>query len=251
MKKLIVSGDSFSSDYVRMQLKNPANVCYDPDIDIEPFPIWPEILAEKLGMELINVAVPASGNEYILSSIMDVLIETDPGDNGLVLAMWSEYVRIDIESTSGWIRVRPRRQFRADKPVSKWHDKAIQAMKDLPYNQLSNIMRGMGIGMKDASFQKSMRMMFCFQSVCESMGVPYLQMQALPPVAKPEWILESPYYNKLKNFLGYPIIESIGGHDLSTFFKDEHIISKRDYHPNAKGHKYIAELMEGWINEKR
>ena len=109
----------------------------------------------------------------------------------------------------------------------------------------------MGMGMKDASFQKSMRMMFCFQSVCESMGVPYLQMQALPPVAKPEWILESPYYNKLKNFLGYPIIESIGGHDLSTFFKDEHIISKRDYHPNAKGHKYIAELMEGWINEKR
>ena len=57
---------------------------------------WPDQLANLLDMELINVSHNRCGNNYILSSLTDAIYDNDPKDIGLVIAMWSEYDRIDF-----------------------------------------------------------------------------------------------------------------------------------------------------------
>ena len=83
MKKiLLVSGCSFTEpNYISS---------YYPDMDCS-WPKWPEVLAEKLDMECINLARNGGGNEYIYSSLFDEITNrsTLPDRIGLVIASWS------------------------------------------------------------------------------------------------------------------------------------------------------------------
>ena len=58
MSKLIVSGCSYTDNIW---------------IDSHGFTPWPEKLAEKLGMECINLGASGAGNEYVMSSLIHVL----------------------------------------------------------------------------------------------------------------------------------------------------------------------------------
>ena len=60
-KKLIVSGCSYTDDYATTQ-------------NLKPFPLWPELLAEKLDMECINVGKIAFGNKAIYSTLIDQVV---------------------------------------------------------------------------------------------------------------------------------------------------------------------------------
>ena len=62
MKKLIVSGCSFTENYAKT-------------IGLKEWPNWPELLADSLGMELINLGKSGQGNEYIYSSLLDTVIK--------------------------------------------------------------------------------------------------------------------------------------------------------------------------------
>lgn len=53
---------------------------------------WPQLLADKLGYECVNLARPASGNFRIFMSILNT--EFQPGD--LVITAWSFFTRFDI-----------------------------------------------------------------------------------------------------------------------------------------------------------
>ena len=60
-KKLIVSGCSYTDDYATTQ-------------NLKPFPLWAELLAEKLDMECINVGKIAFGNKAIYSTLIDQVV---------------------------------------------------------------------------------------------------------------------------------------------------------------------------------
>ena len=49
-QKLIVAGCSYVDDYTKTQ-------------NLKSFPIWPDLLAKKLGMECINLGKCAAGNK--------------------------------------------------------------------------------------------------------------------------------------------------------------------------------------------
>ena len=93
-KLLICSGDSFTDPHYRS--------ISHPEIDTS-WPKWPEVLAKKLDMRLINLGRSGSGNEYIYSSIQDTIesIE-DKSQIGLVIAGWSQCFRIDFEKDRKW-----------------------------------------------------------------------------------------------------------------------------------------------------
>ena len=55
---------------------------------------WPNQLAELLDMELVNTSRNGAGNEYILGEISKAICSYN--NIGLVVAMWSEFERIDI-----------------------------------------------------------------------------------------------------------------------------------------------------------
>ena len=70
-KFLIVGGDSFTDKLFRSSAH--------PILDTS-WPKWPEILAEKLDMQCINMGKAGQGNEYIYSTIQDIIVRQKDKD---------------------------------------------------------------------------------------------------------------------------------------------------------------------------
>jgi len=92
-KLMIVSGDSFTtSDYQSIHY---------PKINTN-WTVWPELVADKLGMTCINLAKSGFGNEYIYSSLLDEIVKHPIEDIGFVFAGWSEPKRMDWTIKGYW-----------------------------------------------------------------------------------------------------------------------------------------------------
>ena len=87
MKKMIVVGDSFGSNYVEQMNSNTPDFRWDLIGDmstnedkqpnwkyIKPFPIWPEIIAKHLNLSLTNLSSSGLGNWAIYSMALDTIM---------------------------------------------------------------------------------------------------------------------------------------------------------------------------------
>ena len=86
---------------------------------------WGEQLAERLDMELVNLSCNGCGNEFILTTLTKEISKTKKDDIGLVIAMWSEFERIDFPRSSGSFRFDEKKQEDGTiyyKPVSETMD---------------------------------------------------------------------------------------------------------------------------------
>ena len=240
MKYLICSGDSFTDANYRSS--------NHPQMDVS-WPKWPELLAEKLNMQIINLGRSGQGNEYILSSIQDTIesIE-DKNQIGLIIAGWSQAFRIDYQESNHW---RPA--------ALKWNDGGILISADV-YGDIFGWVR------------KSLRLYKNFEYICEYHNIPYLQFQMIPMYI--DWLRRGGrlYSGDIKvdkrkiqkilieyddiinqdKFMGWPISKEIGGYNLAEKIVDfypsgPYIISKRDGHPNAEGQEKIAEYIYDWL----
>ena len=98
MKKiLLVGGCSYSNDRFRS--------VHHPDLDVS-WPKWPQLLAEKLDMQLVNLSESGAGQEYIYSNIIDKLQTIDHSKIGLVIAAWSTAPRRDYQIESLYLKNR-------------------------------------------------------------------------------------------------------------------------------------------------
>ena len=61
-KKLIISGCSYTHNYARQE-------------KLPEFPIWGEILSEKLDMELVNLSQCGFGNRAIYTTLVEKMLE--------------------------------------------------------------------------------------------------------------------------------------------------------------------------------
>ena len=69
MKKiLLVAGCSYSNEKF--------SSVHHPDLDVS-WPKWPQLLAEKLDMQLVNLSESGAGQEYIYSNIIDKSFSTE------------------------------------------------------------------------------------------------------------------------------------------------------------------------------
>ena len=250
MKKyLIVSGDSF----VDRKFRSAAH----PEMDVS-WPMWPELLAEKLDMRLINLGKSGQGNEYIYSALQDTIEEfKDKNEIGMVVVGWSQCFRMDYQDVGGeWCteRINPYSD------VFGWVKKSLRICKSLEY-------------------------------MCEHYNIPYVQTQMIPMYidwlrglaptdqevmfgGKDIWddrteypgdwkvdIIEIQklllkYDNRINhnNFIGWPISRAIGGYPLSIqelgVVGSPYIISDYDGHPNALGHKKLTEVIYSFIQTR-
>ena len=86
---------------------------------------WGEQLAERLDMELVNLSCNGCGNEFILTTLTKEISKTKKDDIGLVIAMWSEFERIEFPRSVGSFRFDERKQEDGTiyyKPVSETID---------------------------------------------------------------------------------------------------------------------------------
>jgi hypothetical protein len=256
-KKLIISGCSYTDNYARKQ-------------KMEEFPIWGELLAEQLDMDLINLSRCGYGNGAIYHTLIEEILNRK--DIGLVVAMWSEVQRVSfftnkkpVPLKNGGVHISdPWDCFHPERIVldAEWHDKFfIPPTKNtkksgLKYD-ISVALRNKFLDDIKGGVKESIGYMYAFQTICESNNIPHLQIQGCQPLmgkAEPlqgiqykelcNFIIESPYIDKInKTFIGWPIDPRIGGYSIDSKLEDKHRFSPEDTHPNKEGHKLISEIL--------
>ena len=249
MKYLIVSGDSNADpDFDSIS---------HPDWDFT-YPKWPELLGEKLGMKVINVARSGQGNEYIYTTLRNEIIKIkDKSEIGLVIAAWSQAPRKDYKEGTNWSAVR------------------IDPHGNLPF-----------------WVEKSLGHYMSFQILCERYNLPYVHFQMIElfehyingiqpsqtdihygadPNTRSKYpgnknkdeasILKSimKYEKKLdtSKFMGWPPTKKLGGYrirDKIPLWDDKRStlrISKYDNHPNEEGHKVVTNIIFDLLKKKK
>ena len=231
-KTLIASGCSWTNE----NFWSDSN----PDIDCS-WPKWPELLAKKLDMECINLGRSGAGNEYIFSSLLDQIKQTNKDNIGLVIPAWTQTNRKDIKVRGIW--------------------KHIDGFYKPDYTAIHNKMPPKSIA---GNTDRSIRYYYSLQEICKSKKIPLKQFQMLPFFRSnkelPKGLLictrevnilyNNPYFKKIdNNFIGWPTERRLGGFnfcdDILDIYANErtYCISDLDNHPNAKGHEKIAEFL--------
>jgi hypothetical protein len=202
-KKLVIGGCSWSDiEYVNL-INSPKGVVpgqrYDGDIiTIKNFPNWAQLLAKKLDMELVCLAKCGFGQQGIFSTIQDYVVSHDPKEIGLCIAAWSKSQRANWQKIS-----------------LNWDDSKPNLYGHVHFWILD-----------------SLRYMYAFQTLMENNRIPYRHFQMISlfidhlyeveykdngiPFRKIynsccDVIKTSPYFHKMKNFIGWPIIDECGG----------------------------------------
>ena len=258
-KQLIIGGCSYTDNYAKKH-KMPE------------FPIWGELLADKLDMDLINLGRCGFGNQAIYTTILERTLKEK--NVGLIVAMWSEVQRLNIYKNT---QLNPKWQhynwqcFHPERIVldAEWHDQFYKPPSKNPKKSglqwdVSNVYRDYDIDCIKGATISSLSFMYSFQNFCEANDIPYLQVQGCQPLmGKSEptqniqykeffnLIINSPYVYKIKDtFLGVPIDPRIGGYSIDSKLEDEHRFAPEDTHPNEIGHKFISEVLYNAISSK-
>ncbi len=257
MKYLIVSGDSnTTADFDSIS---------HPDMDFN-YKKWPELLAEKLGMKVINLARSGQGNEYIYTTLRNKIVNIKNKDEiGLVIAAWSQ---------------APRKDYKDLNDLNLKHDER-KGWRAVRINTHGNLLYWV---------EKSLGHYLDFQILCERYNIPHVQFQMIelyehylagimpsqtdvhfganpdvqskyPGDAKKDeatilkMILE--YEKKLdtSKFMGWPPVQQLGGWrfkdqlDLWTFKKSPSRVSALDNHPNELGHITVCDKINILLQE--
>jgi hypothetical protein len=235
MKKiLLVSGCSFTTDNYQSM--------YHPNMDTN-WPKWPELLANKMDLRIINLGRSGAGNEYIFNSISDALIEYG-SQVQYVIAAWSQVQRRDYTT-----RISNRTN----------HSSSHFDLKGDIYYFLD----------------RTYRYYFMLQTICDLHKVRFKQFQMIESYrdyikgiefssndrrVRPDkkitheraltHIKQNPYYKAIRseNWIGWPGVKGIGGYNIESHItedrtKKEYMISESDKHPSANGHEKYAEYI--------
>lgn len=247
-KVLIVSGDSFTDPFNRSAAH--------PILDCS-WPKWPELLAEKLDMDCINLGRSGAGNKYIYSSLRDFILKHPKKYNrntykhidndriGLVIAGWSQCFRSD------W-------QFGK---YGKWRHERMPMEKN-----------GDLLGW----LHESLNYYLGFQTLCNSEAIKYMHTQMIPmyidyivglPPTEQQIIYHG--WDREKDTVTYqgdkvkvlkeiykiyddyePLIDNCfywknDSLNMGLFgnWPNDYVISEFDNHPNAEGHELIAQIL--------
>lgn len=258
-KKLIVSGCSYTDNWWTRE---------------HGVRVWPEILAEKLDMDCINLGQCGRGNEYIFQTIID---EIQKHKNiGLVIPMWSEWNRIDFQrnqkSPNGysWNTVRTGTELRKDKlsEFSRITDDHIRLI-----NQMENSFYIRNLFGAKICIERTIRFFYLFQEIMTLKRLNYIQSSAVYPIPLDiikddgrgwndelfiKTFFNSIYFDEInhKKFFGWPVLSQLGGDtmdemllrltpesDIKDGIGTKYTMSATDSHPNEAGHTLIAERL--------
>ena len=234
-KKLIAAGCSFTEHYLSSTIS--------PDIDYD-FPRWPKHLSNMVDMECVNVGRCGAGNDQMLARTLDATLKEK--DIGLVVVMWSEWRRVGfncLRDSNHWIHVTPH-------DLESWKIPVLE--KQNSYHVTRNTLRTFIHAEKILSDIPHMFIQGTTNLSWEEDNI-WAPKRYSPRVAASE-ILKSPYFDYIENnigdkFIGWPIMHEIGGYSIDNILDKEdparlkYRISEDDTHPNAAGHKFIAEFL--------
>ena len=276
-KYLIVSGCSWT---------DPHQYSEDPKVSndiVKNYYRWPNILADKLNMKLINFGKYASGNEYICSSLIDNILamsEDERSNIGLVIAAWSEAKRTDFEFKKNENDYYVKNLFENKYKEYRYNPKYI--WDSILY---TDPLRG------DMFYRvkQSIRYMYMLQTFLKHNNIPYKMVQSVPLEKLPnlgtefnlglafgtsqrslqgakevedifkqqvaDELSQFPIYNLIdkNNFISWPILNSSLYKKLDRakdFISNLNVKTdgRQDNHPNQSGHNKISNIILNNIN---
>jgi hypothetical protein len=251
-KKLIAIGCSFTEHCT----------ITTPDFDYN-FPRWPQHLADKLDMECVNLGQCGSGNKQILSKIINTVLTEK--NIGIVVVMWSQFQRLDFEySSTEWMQINL--DLDIDQTKIDW-DYKQKNFKELhsPHSAIQDALRTFILAEKllkdiphlyiqgpDAvSFYRTKKLL-TDDNYRESKKKRVYTGTFFYPTSIIKLFFLSSYFdyvekNLSEKFIGWPIMQELGGYSVTNILdkldpeRTQLRISKEDSHPNAEGHKIIAQ----------
>ena len=244
-KKLVASGDSFTAGLTPKD-KNGKMIIDIGGKSINPsFPLWPELLGEMLDMDVINLGLSGTGNEYIYNSLIDNLSTID--NIGLTVSCWSSHDRLDFNFPQACKTLRIDTNNFEHWLYTGWPERVKNKYKPVVDSMLEKNMVS-----SEYNFFKSLRWYHAYQNFCEVNNISYLQCSAILGGSGSanvknnvkSMMLDHPIFYQIKedNFIGWPIFNSLGGFNMDDKIGDNRV-SEEDYHPNAKGHKIMADIL--------
>ena len=253
MKKLIVSGCSYTAkDYISSA---------HPEMDCS-WPKWPEMLAKKLDMEIVNLAYNGAGNRFILQTLLEAIERTPKDEIGLVVAAWSQSNRDD------WQEYKSNFKFNNERFVKgfKWQNTRTNRPGDvfswvretlLGYITLQNVCKRYDIPLRQ--FQ----MISLYEGWTD--GLERLEKDKLAGLPKYEYkgdmradrkqirlhIKEYEQFINHNTFFGYEktndLNDKISPALWANIQDDIHKISTIDEHPNKLGQEKLTEIIYDWM----
>tara|TARA_S200000501_G_scaffold202617_1_gene190617 strand:- start:28 stop:771 length:744 start_codon:yes stop_codon:yes gene_type:complete len=242
MKKiLLVSGDSFTDPDWWSE--------FHPEMETE-WPKWPEILAKKLDMECVNLGKSGSGQEFIYTSLLEYITNPNKDINriGLVVPAWSQCQRKDYQK--GWGGRWTNRRLDIDGDIFGWINRSLKYMLslqvlceryNLPYKQFQmiNLFNDYLYGLKPGDSEvKSGKYPLDFRTKYPG-NIQKDKQKILQIISNYEERINT------KNFIGWPMINELGGYAFShhVLREQKYKVSELDSHPNKEGQEKIAEFL--------
>lgn len=242
--KILVGGCSFTNkDYPSTARPVPLD-----------FKMWPELLQEKTGKEVINTAKNGYGNEAIFNSVVSELSQRSHEIDEVIVA-WSEWTRLEFmapndTNTHDWYTIIPRLDYHR-KVVDDAH---ISGFYRTTFGRnppaISNLVN------------KNIQLFYSLKTICNDLNIKLNMFQMLYPI--PEYsedksvgiqnhrdavsaILWNDFTDKLDDvFWNFPPLDNFGGKSIWKYLIDRNeytAVSDVDRHPDAETQKRICEII--------
>ena len=186
-KLLIVGGDSWS---------DPNDPCYK---EYNVRKIWPEIVADFLDVDIVNVARGGAGNSFIHGQVIDA-IEANIDRDIIVMVNWSQAIRlVPFELNLAQLTFNIHMPTLAP-PFGLAKDNCqneLRKLFQLHVNQ--SIMEEEEFWLKIANV--SLRDIYLLNEYCKLRDIPLLHHRALPTLSGIEWILKPEMDFKLRDYV--------------------------------------------------
>ena len=260
----------------------------EPDYDCS-FPKWPALVAKQLGIKkVVNVGLSGASNNSIFEACYDQIIVSKPDVVCILLTSWYRHTIFNYNFNIHGLLVHDYLQSCAMSGSiidtdfhSKWAEQwlidnhAPKLMAEYLWQKFITV---------ESMVNETLRNIYLFQTFCERLNIEVVIGQGLDPVSCEDpytasffnspagkrardqnlrrnnsyarCLIESNYSHMVddKNIVGWPFFDSVGGSTAVNKFITSgnywnYVISKKDGHPNALGHKVIADMfIEGYTN---
>jgi len=230
---------------------------------------WPELLGGIMKVDkIVNLGRGGSGNEYIISSIMDYVETVDRKKYKIIIVvMWSETQRVDFECLDGWMSSHVYRSSSRKGPIAG--DGLRDSLWELKYNPEGQLKKSLRIfNSFFAHMHYNELEHYCIQGPQASYdtytpihgdidfddNIPTRRNKIICNAAKIsiEYIIKNNIeFKSFEPFIGWPMFKDIGGFCADDIVDDNDKgkrgrnailrVSNEDSHPNLAGHRVIAE----------
>jgi len=246
-KLLIVGGDSWS---------DPNDPCYKKH-NIRK--IWPDVVADFLDVDIINISKGGAGNSFIHGQIIDA-IEDNCDRDIIVMANWSQAIRIvPYEMLLAQLTFNVHMPV-LEPPFGPAKDNCQKTLRHLFQLHVDHpdhyFMEKEEFWLKVANV--SLRDIYLLNEYCKLRDIPILHHRALPTLVGIEWILkpeidfklredvlevckQNQYYQKILEFdnvIGNSNFFEKGSSCFELYHK--YFLTLEEKHPNESGHQLIA-----------